>query len=155
MLVQPPTSGVPVQQPIDIEALCAERGLRITEQRRVIARVLSESTDHPDVEKLHERAAAIDPGISIATVYRTVRLFEEAGILDRHDFGDGRARYEAAPEAHHDHMIDVETGKVIEFVDPELEALQRQIADRLGFRLVDHRMELYGVKLEREGGRQD
>jgi Fur family ferric uptake transcriptional regulator len=145
-----------VQQPIDIEALCAERGLRITEQRRVIARVLSDSHDHPDVEKLHDRAAAIDPGISIATVYRTVRLFEEAGILDRHDFGDGRARYEAAPEAHHDHMIDVETGKVIEFVDPELEALQRQIADKLGFRLVDHRMELYGVKLDREGGgRQD
>lgn len=143
-----------MQQPIDIEALCAERGLRITEQRRVIARVLSESQDHPDVEKLHERATAMDPGISIATVYRTVRLFEEAGILDRHDFGDGRARYEAAPEAHHDHMIDVETGKVIEFVDPELEALQRQIADKLGFRLVDHRMELYGVKLDREG-RQD
>jgi Fur family ferric uptake transcriptional regulator len=141
-----------VHQPIDIEALCAERGLRITEQRRVIARVLSDSTDHPDVEKLHERATAIDPGISIATVYRTVRLFEEAGILDRHDFGDGRARYEAAPEAHHDHMIDVETGTVIEFVDPELEALQRQIAERLGFRLVDHRMELFGVKIEREDG---
>jgi len=139
-----------VHQPIDIEALCAERGLRITEQRRVIAKVLSDSTDHPDVEKLHERATAIDPGISIATVYRTVRLFEEAGILDRHDFGDGRARYEAAPEAHHDHMIDVETGSVIEFVDPELEALQRQIAERLGFRLVDHRMELFGVKLERQ-----
>lgn len=139
-----------MQQPIDIETICAERGLRITEQRRIIARVLSESTDHPDVEKLHERASAIDPGISIATVYRTVRLFEEAGILDRHDFGDGRARYEAAPEAHHDHMIDVETGKVIEFVDPELEALQRQIAERLGFRLVDHRMELFGVRLERE-----
>lgn len=143
-------------QAIDIEALCAERGLRITEQRRVIARVLSESNDHPDVEKLHERAAAIDPGISIATVYRTVRLFEEAGILDRHDFGDGRARYEAAPEAHHDHLVDVETGKVIEFVDPELESLQRQIAQKLGFRLVDHRMELYGVKLERESeGRED
>ncbi len=141
-----------MHQAIDIEALCAERGLRITEQRRVIAKVLSDSTDHPDVEKLHERAATIDPGISIATVYRTVRLFEEAGILDRHDFGDGRARYEAAPEAHHDHMIDVESGKVIEFVDPELEALQRQIADRLGFRLVDHRMELYGVRLDREGG---
>jgi Fur family transcriptional regulator, ferric uptake regulator len=138
-----------VQQSIDIEALCAQRGLRITEQRRVIARVLSDSSDHPDVEKLHQRAVAIDPGISIATVYRTVRLFEEAGILDRHDFGDGRARYEAAPEAHHDHMIDVESGKVIEFVDPELEALQRQIAERLGFRLVDHRMELYGVKLDR------
>ncbi|MET1755636.1 Fur family transcriptional regulator [Novosphingobium sp. RD2P27] len=139
-------------QSIDIEALCAQRGLRITEQRRVIARVLSDSTDHPDVEKLHERATQIDPGISIATVYRTVRLFEEAGILDRHDFGDGRARYEAAPEAHHDHMIDVETGNVIEFVDPELESLQRQIAERLGFRLVDHRMELFGVKLTRESG---
>jgi Fur family ferric uptake transcriptional regulator len=137
-----------VHQPIDIEALCQQRGLRITEQRRVIARVLSESTDHPDVDKLHERAAAIDPGISIATVYRTVRLFEEAGILDRHDFGDGRARYEAAPEAHHDHLIDVESGQVIEFVDPELEALQRTIAERLGYRLVDHRLELYGVKLD-------
>jgi Fur family ferric uptake transcriptional regulator len=141
-----------LHQAIDIEALCAERGLRITDQRRVIAKVLSESTDHPDVDKLHERAVAIDPGISIATVYRTVRLFEEAGILDRHDFGDGRARYEAAPEAHHDHMIDVESGKVIEFVDPELEALQRQIAEKLGYRLVDHRMELFGVKLVREGG---
>ena len=138
-----------MQQTIDIEALCAERGLRITEQRRVIARVLSNSSDHPDVEKLHQRAVEIDAGISIATVYRTVRLFEEAGILDRHDFGDGRSRYEAAPEAHHDHMIDVESGKVIEFVDPELESLQRQIAERLGFRLVDHRMELYGVKLDR------
>jgi Fur family ferric uptake transcriptional regulator len=139
-----------LHQPIDIEALCAERGLRITEQRRVIARVLSEAEDHPDVESLHGRAVQLDPGISIATVYRTVRLFEEAGILDRHDFGDGRARYEAAPEAHHDHMIDVETGTVIEFVDPELETLQRQIAERLGFRLVDHRMELFGVKLDRE-----
>ncbi|MDR7102491.1 Fur family transcriptional regulator [Croceicoccus sp. BE223] len=135
---------------IDIEAVCAERGLRITEQRRIIARVLSDSEDHPDVERLHERASAVDPRISIATVYRTVRLFEEAGILDRHDFGDGRSRYEASPEAHHDHLIDVETGKVVEFVDPELEALQRQIAERLGFRLVDHRMELYGVKLERD-----
>lgn len=139
-----------MQQQIDIEALCAQRGLRITDQRRVIARVLSESSDHPDVDKLYARATAIDPGISIATVYRTVRLFEEAGILDRHDFGDGRARYEAAPEAHHDHMIDVETGKVLEFVDPELEALQRQIAEKLGYRLVDHRMELYGVRLERD-----
>lgn len=139
-----------MHQPIDIEALCAQRGLRITEQRRVIARVLSESEDHPDVDKLHERASAIDSRISIATVYRTVRLFEEAGILDRHDFGDGRARYEAAPEAHHDHMIDVETGRVIEFVDPELEALQRQIAERLGYRLVDHRMELFGVRISSE-----
>ena len=102
------------------------------------------------MELLHERASAIDPKISIATVYRTVRLFEDAGILDRHDFGDGRSRYEATPEAHHDHLIDVETGRVVEFVDPELEALQRQIAEKLGYRLVDHRMELYGVRLDRE-----
>ncbi|WP_228243539.1 Fur family transcriptional regulator [Porphyrobacter sp. GA68] len=135
---------------IDLEQLCADKGLRITEQRRVIARVLSDSDDHPDVELLHSRAAQIDPGISIATVYRTVRLFEEAGILDRHDFGDGRARYEPAPEAHHDHLIDVETGKVVEFVDPEMEALQKQIAERLGYRLVDHRMELYAVRLDRD-----
>lgn len=139
-----------MSQRIDLEQLCADRGLRITEQRRVIARVLSESEDHPDVEQLHQRASAIDPKISIATVYRTVRLFEEAGILDRHDFGDGRARYEAAPEAHHDHLIDVETGSVVEFVDPELEALQKVIAERLGYRLVDHRMELYGVRLDRD-----
>lgn len=140
-----------MHQKIDLEQLCADKGLRITEQRRVIAKVLSESDDHPDVEMLHERANKIDPGISIATVYRTVRLFEEAGILDRHDFGDGRARYEAAPEAHHDHLIDVETGKVLEFVDPELEALQKVIAEKLGYRLVDHRMELYGVRIDREG----
>jgi len=139
-----------LHQRIDLEQLCADKGLRITEQRRVIARVLSESDDHPDVEMVHARASEIDPGISIATVYRTVRLFEEAGILDRHDFGDGRARYEAAPEAHHDHLIDVESGKVVEFVDPELEALQKQIAEKLGYRLVDHRMELYGVRLDRE-----
>ena len=135
---------------IDIEALCAEKGLRITEQRRVIARVLSEAEDHPDVEALHARAAAIDSGISIATVYRTVRLFEEAGILERHDFGDGRSRSEAAAETHHDHLIDVETGTVIEFADDELETLQKKIAERLGFRLVDHRMELYGVTLGRK-----
>ena len=140
-----------MHQAIDLEQLCAERGLRITEQRKVIARVLSDSEDHPDVEALHRRASRIDPKISIATVYRTVRLFEEAGILDRHDFGDGRARYEAAPEAHHDHLIDVESGNVVEFVDPELEALQKQIAEKLGYRLVDHRMELYGVKLDRDG----
>lgn len=135
---------------IDIEALCAEKGLRITEQRRVIARVLSEADDHPDVEALHERASTVDSGISIATVYRTVRLFEEAGILERHDFGDGRSRYEAAADDHHDHLIDVETGKVIEFVDEELEELQRRIAEKLGYRLVDHRMELYGVSRERD-----
>ncbi len=134
---------------IDIETLCAEKGLRITEQRKVIAQILSQSDDHPDVETLHARAAAVDPGISIATVYRTVRLFEEAGILERHEFGDGRTRYEAAAETHHDHLIDVESGTVIEFVDEELEALQRRIADRLGYRLVDHRMELYGVPVDR------
>ena len=139
-----------MSQKIDLEQLCADKGLRITEQRRVIARVLSDSEDHPDVELLHQRASSIDPKISIATVYRTVRLIEEAGILDRHDFGDGRARYEAAPEAHHDHLIDVETGKVVEFVDPELEALQKVIAEKLGYRLVDHRMELYGVRIARE-----
>lgn len=135
---------------IDLEALCAQKGLRITEQRRVIARVLSEAEDHPDVEEVHARASAIDTGISIATVYRTVRLFEDAGILERHDFGNGRSRYEATTEEHHDHLIDVETGRVIEFVDEEMEALQRRIAEKLGFRLVDHRMELYGVPLSRE-----
>lgn len=135
---------------IDIETLCADKGLRITEQRRIIAKVLSESEDHPDVETLHARAAAIDSNISIATVYRTVRLFEEAGILERHEFGDGRSRYEAASDAHHDHLIDVETGNVIEFVDEELEELQKRIAEKLGFRLVDHRMELYGVAIGRE-----
>lgn len=139
-----------MHRPIDVEALCAEKGLRITEQRRIIARVLSSADDHPDVEALHARSSAIDPRISIATVYRTVRLFEEAGILERHDFGDGRSRYEAAAEAHHDHLINVETGEVLEFVDPELEALQKIIAEKLGFRLVDHRMELYGVALDRK-----
>lgn len=136
---------------IDLEALCAEKGLRITEQRRVIARVLSEAEDHPDVEDVHARASAIDRGISIATVYRTVRLFEEAGILNRHDFGKGRSRYEATADEHHDHLIDIESGKVIEFVDDELEALQKRIADRLGFKLVDHRMELYAVPISRDG----
>lgn len=135
---------------IDIEEVCARKGLKITEQRRVIARVLSESEDHPHVELLHARASAIDPNISIATVYRTVRLFEEAGVLERHEFGDGRSRYEPAPETHHDHLIDVESGQVLEFVDPDLERLQQHIAQRLGFRLVDHRMELYAVKV-REG----
>ena len=133
-----------------IEKLCVDKGMRMTEQRRVIARVISGSHDHPDVEELHRRAAAVDPGISIATVYRTVRLFEEAGILERHEFGDGRSRYEAASESHHDHLIDVETGNVIEFVDEELEVLQKRIAEKLGFRLVDHRMELYGVGLNRK-----
>ncbi|HET6972318.1 MAG TPA: Fur family transcriptional regulator [Phenylobacterium sp.] len=122
--------------------------MRMTEQRRVIARVLSAASDHPDVEELHRRAHAVDPHISIATVYRTVRLFEEAGIIDRHDFRDGRSRYEEHTEDHHDHLIDMKTGQVIEFVDPEIEALQEAIARKLGYRLVDHRLELYGVPVE-------
>ena len=131
-----------------IEKLCIEKGMRMTEQRKVIARVISISQDHPDVEELHRRAAAIDAGISIATVYRTVRLFEEAGILERHDFRDGRSRYEEVPDTHHDHLIDMKSGQVVEFVDPEIERLQREIARRLGYKLVDHRLELYGVPLE-------
>jgi Fur family ferric uptake transcriptional regulator len=137
-----------------LEELCIKKGLRMTEQRRVIARVLSDAHDHPDVEQVHRRANQIDPRISIATVYRTVRLFEEASILERHDFGDGRARYEEVPESHHDHLIDVESGKVIEFRNEQVERLQREIADKLGFKLVDHRLELYGVpvgKGERKG----
>ncbi|MCC6918185.1 MAG: transcriptional repressor [Alphaproteobacteria bacterium] len=134
--------------PLRIEKLCVDKGLRMTEQRRVIARVLSDAHDHPDAEELHRRAAAIDPRISIATVYRTVRLFEEAGILERHDFRDGRSRYEEAPEEHHDHLIDLSTGKVIEFRDEEIERLQHLIAERLGFRLIDHRLELYGRPLD-------
>ncbi len=131
-----------------IEKLCIEKGMRMTEQRRVIAGVLSQAHDHPDVEELHRRAHAVDPHISIATVYRTVRLFEEAGIITRHDFRDGRSRYEEHPGQHHDHLIDMRTGKVVEFVDPEIEALQEAIAQRLGYRLVDHRMELYGMPLD-------
>jgi Fur family ferric uptake transcriptional regulator len=128
---------------------CEAKGLRLTDQRRVIATVLQAATDHPDVEELHARAAAVDPRISIATVYRTVKLFEEAGLLDRLDFGDGRARYETADRDHHDHLIDLATGEVIEFVDPEIEALQDRIAQRLGYRLKGHRLELYGVKLKK------
>lgn len=128
-----------------IEKACVDKGLRMTEQRRVIARVLSDAIDHPDAEELYRRASAIDPHISIATVYRTVKLFEDAGILERHDFRDGRSRYEEVPESHHDHLIDVQTGKVIEFRNEEIERLQRLIADELGFELVDHRLELYGV----------
>jgi Fur family transcriptional regulator, ferric uptake regulator len=131
---------------VDLEALCVSKGMRMTDQRRVIARVLSAATDHPDVDELHRRSVAVDPRISIATVYRTVRLFEDAGILERHDFRDGRSRYEPASDAHHDHLIDIESGSVIEFHDPELEDLQRRIAEKLGFDLVDHRMELYGVR---------
>lgn len=131
-----------------LEKLCIEKGLRMTEQRRVIARVLSSASDHPDVEEVHRRAHAIDPHISIATAYRTVRLFEESGILTRHDFRQGRSRYEDSGEAHHDHLIDMKTGRVIEFIDEEIEALQAAIARKLGYRLVDHRLELYGVPLD-------
>ena len=133
---------------IDVEALCLKKGLRITEQRKVIARVLSNVDDHPDVEALHRRVAAVDPRISIATVYRTVKLFEEAGIIERHEFQGGRSRYETVQDEHHDHLINVETCDVIEFHDPELEALQARIAARLGYRLVDHRMEMYGVAIK-------
>ena len=129
----------------DIISRCVAKGLRLTDQRRTVAQVIDASSDHPDVEALHACAVAIDPNISVATVYRTVKLFEEAGILDKHEFGDGRARYEDAERDHHDHLIDVNTGQVIEFVDPEIEALQERIAARLGYRLIGHRLELLGV----------
>lgn len=131
-----------------LERLCGEKGIRMTGPRRVIAELLSVASDHPDVEELHRRASLVDCRISIATVYRTVRLFEESGILERHDFRDGRARYEMAPEEHHDHLIDLRTGKVIEFQNDKIEDLQREIARRLGYQLADHRLELYGVPLD-------
>jgi Fur family transcriptional regulator, ferric uptake regulator len=131
-----------------LETLCADKGLKMTEQRRVIVRVLSDSADHPDVESVYRRATEIDPKISIATVYRTVRLLEEANILARHDFGEGRARYEEMPIDHHDHLIDLQTGTVIEFKNEEIEKLQREVASRLGFNLVDHRLELYAVPID-------
>lgn len=133
--------------PSRIEKKCADTGLKLTGQRRVIARVLSDSDDHPDVEMLYQRAHKLDPKISIATVYRTVRLFEESGIIEKHDFGDGRARYEETGEVHHDHLIDIKNGKVIEFSSDEIEALQKQIAESLGYELVDHRLELYCIPL--------
>jgi Fur family ferric uptake transcriptional regulator len=135
--------------PSRLEQLCLEKGLKMTDQRRTIARVLSDATDHPDVEQVYRRATALDPRISIATVYRTVRLFEEASILERHDFGDGRSRYEESPSEHHDHLIDVENGRVIEFREEEIELLQRGVAERLGYRLVGHRLELYAVPLRK------
>lgn len=138
-----------------IEQRCIDKGMKMTDQRRVIARVLSESEDHPDVEEVYRRSTEIDPRISIATVYRTVRLFEEADILERHDFGDGRARYEESVEDHHDHLIDVQSGKVIEFTSPEIEVLQRKIAESYGFRLVGHRLELYGVPLTSNGEKDE
>lgn len=131
----------------NIEEICTSKGLRMTGQRRIIAKVIASSADHPDVELLYARAAEIDPNISIATVYRTVKLFEEAGITQKHDFGDGRSRYEPTGDEHHDHLIDIKTGKVIEFTSAEIEALQQEIAKKLGYKLVDHRLELYAVPL--------
>ena len=133
-----------------IEKLCAEKNMRMTTQRRVIARVLSVAQDHPDVEEVHRRAVEVDSSVSIATVYRTVRLFEEAGILERHDFGDGRSRYEEATDDHHDHLINIKTGEVVEFTNAEIEALQVRIAKEHGLKLVDHKLELYGIPLKAE-----
>jgi Fur family ferric uptake transcriptional regulator len=132
----------------NIEALCAAKGMRMTEQRRTIARVLAASDDHPDVEELYRRCIKVDDRISISTVYRTVKLFEDSGIIERHDFRDGRARYEQSPESHHDHLINLRTGEVVEFTSEEIEKLQQEIARKLGYRLVDHRLELYAVPLD-------
>ncbi|WP_419907418.1 Fur family transcriptional regulator [Hoeflea sp.] len=132
-----------------LEQQCVERGMRMTEQRRVIARVLEGSADHPDVEELYRRSVEVDPNISISTVYRTMKLFEDAGIVERLDFRDGRSRYETVPDEHHDHLIDLKSGRVIEFQSEEIEALQEKIARKHGFRLVDHRLELYGIPLDK------
>src|SRR5262249_19704877 len=138
---------VPAAKAKDIEALCAAKGMRMTEQRRVIARVLAAADDHPDVEELYRRCSPVDDRISISTVYRTVKLFEDAGIIERHEFRDGRARYEQMPDTHHDHLINLRTGEVIEFRSEEIERLQAEIARKLGYRLVDHRLELYALPL--------
>ncbi len=140
------------REPSRVERLCIDRGLKMTDQRRVIARVISESTDHPDANAVFRRATRIDPRISMATVYRTVRLFEEADVLERHDFGHGRARYEEAGTEHHDHLIDISSGKVLEFRDDEIERLQSRVAEKLGYRLVSHRLELYGVPTGNDDG---
>ena len=129
-----------------IEKKCLEKGVKLTEQRKIIAKVMSESTDHPDVDELYKRVSQIDSKISIATVYRTVKLFEESGILAKHDFKGGKARYEELSESHHDHLIDVKTGDIIEFVDKEIEELQKKVAEKYGYKLVDHKLELYGIK---------
>ena len=129
-----------------IEQKCIEKGVKLTDQRKVIAKVMSEAQDHPDVDELYNRVSKVDPKISIATVYRTVKLFEEAGILTKHDFKGGKARYEAMIESHHDHLIDIKTGEIIEFVDDEIEKLQKKVAEKYGYELVDHKLELYGVK---------
>ena len=138
-----------------IERLCIEKGMKMTEQRRVIARVLSMADDHPDVEEVYRRASEMDPKISIAPVYRTVRLFEEAKIVERHDFGDGRSRYEEVTDEHHDHLIDIQSGKVIEFQNQEIEVLQKKIAKKHGMKLVGHRLELFGVPLDPSGENEE
>ena len=144
----PALKPMPASKAVGIEARCAATGMRMTEQRRVIARVLAESVDHPDVEELYRRCAAIDDKISISTVYRTVKLFEDARIIERHDFREGRARYEQVPESHHDHLINLRDGTVVEFTSEEIEKLQAEIARKLGYKLVDHRLELYCVPLD-------
>ncbi len=141
------TAGKSIADKKNIESLCAAKGMRMTEQRRVIARVLANSDDHPDVEELYRRCAKVDDRISISTVYRTMRLFEDAGIIERHDFRDGRARYEPSPDIHHDHLINLRNGEVIEFQSEEIERLQAEVARKLGYKLVDHRLELYAVPL--------
>jgi len=133
----------------DIEKQCVHKGVRLTDQRKLIAKVMSESEDHPDVAELHKRVNALDPKISIATVYRTVKLFEEAGIVSKHDFKGNKSRYEQAPEEHHDHLIDINTGEITEFVNEEIEKLQKKVAEKLGYKLVDHRLELYGSKIKK------
>ena len=133
-----------------IEDKCKQRGVRLTDQRRLIAKVMSQSSDHPDVDELHGRVSKIDEKISIATVYRTVKLFEELGIIEKHDFKGGKARYEQSPDIHHDHLIDVNTGEIVEFVDEEIEKLQNKVAKKLGYKLVDHRLELYGIKNKKD-----
>ena len=132
-----------------IENKCIERGVRLTDQRKLIAQVMSQSTDHPDVDELHKKVSTLDAKISIATVYRTVKLFEEAGIVSKHDFKGTKARYEQAPKEHHDHLIDVNTGEITEFVNEDIEKLQKQVAEKLGYKLVDHRLELYGSKIKK------
>ena len=133
----------------DIEGKCKQKGVRLTDQRKLIAQVMSESENHPDVDELHKKVSKLDSKISIATVYRTVKLFEEAGIVAKHDFKGSKSRYEQAPEEHHDHLIDINSGEITEFVNEEIEKLQKQVAEKLGYRLVDHRLELYGSKIKK------
>ena len=133
----------------DIENKCIKKGVRLTDQRKLVAKVMSESQDHPDVDELHKRVSKLDAKISIATVYRTVKLFEEAGIVSKHDFKGNKARYEQAPKEHHDHLIDINTGEITEFVNEDIEKLQKQVAEKLGYKLVDHRLELYGSKIKK------